>query len=903
LDAEARARRAEEQLEAFWNRYQALAQTLAQILWTTPADGLVDDMPMWRAFTGQSVEQVRGWNWLEAVHPEDRARVKRLWKRAVMTATQTNLEYRVRRRDGEYRWFLDRGTPVLEADGRVREWIGFCTDITEHKQAEEERARLLMREQVARMEAEEARTAAAIGERESEAVFEAMTDGVVVLDRVGQIIRMNRAGIKLVGLDTLANPGADFYELPVAERAARIEMRDAQGQALAPEQLPFARIMRGETLTGANAMDILLRTMAGESRYCNFAGAPIRDARGKVTGGVLVYRDVTKRRELERELAERVRQREGIFQTIADALVVYDADGNVVLHNLKARELFGRHALAQTFRAQSAEERESSYDLRDAQGQPLARGVGPLRRVLRGETLTGSQVMELRIGFPDGEERMLSVSGAPIRDEQGKMLGAVCSFRDVTERWRQEEQSRATFTALVEMARALVRGPEAPITGARDTADGGMESGRMASGNETPDTLTRMASVEGQRLVELTREVLKCKQVSLQQIDAKTQEVMPLAQAGLSAEDAHQYWRMAPRSHMLDYLNGEQADALLRGEVVLVDVVKEPPGEREYFGFARTLLAPLWVDERLVGVMAVDWGEEGRRAHTRDEEALVLAVAQLAAVVVERERLMLEGEAARAHALALEEATRRMDEFLGVASHELRTPLTSAKASVQFGLRKLDRWLEMGEGLDGEAAQAALAQVRELLARTERQINKQQRFVKELVDITRIQEGKLEMTMEACDLGAVVRECVEDQRAAHPERVMTLEAPESETWVYGDASRLGQVVTNYLTNALKYSPVTGAVAVRLLVRGGMAMVEVRDEGPGLPKEELKLIWKRFYRAKGVEVQSGSEVGLGLGLHISKSIIKRHGGRVDAESAPGVGSTFWFAVPVLASRGG
>ena len=112
-----------------------------------------------------------------------------------------------------------------------------------------------------------------------------------------------------------------------------------------------------------------------------------------------------------------------------------------------------------------------------------------------------------------------------------------------------------------------------------------------------------------------------------------------------------------------------------------------------------------------------------------------------------------------------------------------------------------------------------------------------------------------------------------------------------------DADRLGQVVTNYLTNALKYSPTYCPVTVGLDVDARQARVWVRDEGPGLPPEEQEAIWERFHRVKGIEVQSGSGIGLGLGLYICRTIIERHQGQVGVESEPGQGSTFWFTVPL------
>jgi len=105
------------------------------------------------------------------------------------------------------------------------------------------------------------------------------------------------------------------------------------------------------------------------------------------------------------------------------------------------------------------------------------------------------------------------------------------------------------------------------------------------------------------------------------------------------------------------------------------------------------------------------------------------------------------------------------------------------------------------------------------------------------------------------------------------------------------------VVTNYLTNALKYSPPGASVAVTLAVERDHARVAVRDQGPGLTTQQMAHVWDRFHRVPGIRQQSGSGAGLGLGLHISHTIIEHHGGAVGVESAPMQGSTFWFTLPL------
>lgn len=118
-------------------RYRALTTTITELVWIADADGKVaSDLPGWRAFTGQSIEEASGQGWLSAVHPDDRDRVAAAWARAVEAKSVFRIEHRVRRHDGQYRYFANCAVPVLE-EGDVREWVGACTDITERMQSEQ----------------------------------------------------------------------------------------------------------------------------------------------------------------------------------------------------------------------------------------------------------------------------------------------------------------------------------------------------------------------------------------------------------------------------------------------------------------------------------------------------------------------------------------------------------------------------------------------------------------------------------------------------------------------------------------------------------------------------------------------------------------------------------------------
>jgi PAS domain S-box-containing protein len=230
----------------------------------------------------------------------------------------------------------------------------------------------------------------------------------------------------------------------------------------------------------------------------------------------------------------------------------------------------------------------------------------------------------------------------------------------------------------------------------------------------------------------------------------------------------------------------------------------------------------------------------------------------------------------------IHEIERQRDAFLGIVSHELKTPMTTLKILSQMlakRMRKSDepRAQEQAEGMSNA-------------------IKRIERLVTDLLDISMIQDGKLAMSFTVCDLGSICRDAAREQGLVS-ERVIHLELPDRESLpIHADVDRLWQVVVNLLSNALKYSPANTPVTLRVREAGEMYHVSVEDRGLGVPPQERRRVFQRFYRSPGVRVQSGSGVGLGLGLYISREIVRAHGGDIWVESRPGQGSVFTFSIP-------
>ena len=228
----------------------------------------------------------------------------------------------------------------------------------------------------------------------------------------------------------------------------------------------------------------------------------------------------------------------------------------------------------------------------------------------------------------------------------------------------------------------------------------------------------------------------------------------------------------------------------------------------------------------------------------------------------------------------LRAAERMKKEFVSTVSHELRTPLTSIRGSL--GLLAAGA---LGE-LPGEAT--------EIVALAERNTIRLISLINDILDLERLEAGRMEMRLDTTSLEAVVQRSLEAVKTVADGRGVALLTPSSFPDVVGDPDRLVQVLVNLLSNAVKFSPEGAAVTVGVSERPGWVEVTVRDQGRGVPAEHRQAIFERFRQVEASDARR--ERGAGLGLSICKAIINRHGGEIGVVSAEGGGSTFWFRVP-------
>lgn len=226
----------------------------------------------------------------------------------------------------------------------------------------------------------------------------------------------------------------------------------------------------------------------------------------------------------------------------------------------------------------------------------------------------------------------------------------------------------------------------------------------------------------------------------------------------------------------------------------------------------------------------------------------------------------------------LRENERRKDDFISMASHELRNPLTSLKATNQLLQRQLEK-----EGRDELVC---------YLERMDRQINRLTKLISDLLDVTKIASGNIDLVKEPFNLDLWLKGMIDDLQQGNGHIITCTGSSGRE--IVADRDRLGQVMTNLISNAVKYSPQAQKVEVGVAQQQENVLISIRDYGIGIPQHLQEKIFERFFRVGADRKISG----LGMGLYIASEIVKLHGGKLWVESVEGEGSTFSFSLPLL-----
>ncbi len=751
-------------------RFRALIEHSSDaITLLTPEGTVTYTSPSTERITGYTAEELVGRNGFEFVHPEDLEHTRQQLTAILdQPGNFTTVELRSCHKNGTWCWIEATLTNLLN-DPAVGAVVCNYRDITQGKQ-EQERHRQ--------------------SEERYRVLFEQAAVGIFVTDLQGHFVEVNPAGCVLSGYsrEELLNKNVEDL-VPEEDRAS---VRAGIGRLCTGEIIRSQRRMKrkdGSLLPiGATANPLSTGHLL----------STIRDISDRVQAEKERTRLLASEWAARAEAETRAAELFATFEAMTEGVSVCDVRGDIRYTNAAYRSLL---ALGEDFDPSllQLDKRIEWLATRDLEGRPLPREQHPVLRVLRGECLSGPPTLNLLCRTYKGEDMIFNVSGAPIRDAAGQIVGGVVVFRDVTGQHRLEQQLQYSERKL----RTLV---ESNILG-----------------------------------------------VVVANVDGKIYEINERA-AQMAGYDRDEL--LSKTFNWLQLVPTDAQEAQARTTKTLLSTGVLPPFEGEYLR------------------------KDGSRLPVVAAGALIDQERRLALGVV----LDISDRKA---------AEQRKQEFLSMVSHELRTPLTSIMGLIEVVLMQLEL---RPRSLPSEA-EGLLKQIENLLKRADGQVEIEARLVEELLDVSRLVMHKFELSVQRENLVTIVQETVGNQQQAARTRHIELALPEAEEVpVIVDAGRIGQALTNYLVNALKYAPVDQPVSVRLEVAESSARVSVRDLGPGLTPEEQRHIWEHFYQTEP-SMYRGTGGGLGLGLAIAKAIVEQHQGQVGVESAPGRGSTFWFTLPL------
>ncbi|MFO0951231.1 MAG: PAS domain S-box protein [Isosphaeraceae bacterium] len=582
--------------------------------------------------------------------------------------------------------------------------------------------------------------------------------------------------------------------------------------------------------------------------------APIRDDADGTLGGVVVLRDVTDRKQAEEQVRRRASELQAIFDAAPVGInVADDPECRVIRGNRFIADLLGMSAGLNLSKSGPDAGKLPYRVFRD--GQELAPDELPMQRAARG----CADVQELLdVVRGDGSQVTLLIHAKSIPGEHGMSQGAVGIAVDVTRLKQAEEALKASERRLAADLADMTRLQEVSL--------------RLVRAEDTTALLLD--------LVDAAIAVTDADFGNIQLREPETGLLKIMASRGFDDEFLARFARVVPGRA-----------AAREGERVIVEDVADSPyfsdpecvRALESAGVRAAQSTPLFNRSgEVMGVLSTHYRTK-RRPAERDLKLLDL-LARQAADSIER---MRHEELLRDQAARLREADRRKDEFLAMLAHELRNPLAAVgNAATMLGISD-----------DAES----LAFCRDVIDRQTRLLG---RLIDDLLDVSRINSGKIRLKREHCDAGTILRNVLESVEPLIGERGhhLVTEFAEGSLPLYADPARIEQVVVNLLTNAAKYTEPGGRIRLNSTRQGDQVVILVEDNGVGISPAKLPEMFELF--AQGERSIARSEGGLGIGLTIVKKLTETHGGNVSARSdGAGRGSIFTVRLPAAARQDG
>ena len=545
----------------------------------------------------------------------------------------------------------------------------------------------------------------------------------------------------------------------------------------------------------------------------------------------------SKKDRVETEYQEALEQSEERFRALiqysADAIQLISAEGHVLYSSDSVEHVLGYKP--EEIQGASPEGFIHPDDLSFFMEQFLSLLQKP------GEQVT----LEYRVKHKNGSWVWIEATGTNYLHDP-RIQAIVGNFRNITERKHQEERQQL-LNAISE---------------------------KLVSSLDHQLTLQEIAQLIVPAMADYCRIAVLDEQQQIREIVANHIEPEKIA---LVRELYEQYKDRANSSHGLQKLleTGQPELITVVTPEVVAPFLQENPAILPIIhalGLSSYMGIPLIAREKVIGAVTFS-STQPQRCYTHDDLAFAQELARRIALTLDNAHLYAEAQ----------KAITLRDDFISIASHELRTPVTSLKLYIQV--------LQKQFGRRGEERLASS------FAKMDAQLNKLTLLIEDLLNVSRIEYGKLYFQEDWFDLNEVVKETVEQIQSTTSKHRIRIEGRTSQL-VWGDRDRIGQVLTNLLTNAVKFSPLADTIIVQLTAAQDAVVVSVQDFGIGIEKEHINHIFDRFHRVSDPEEKTYP--GLGIGLYIAREIIQRHGGTLTVESEKWKGSLFSFTLPYKSS---
>jgi PAS domain S-box-containing protein len=542
---------------------------------------------------------------------------------------------------------------------------------------------------------------------------------------------------------------------------------------------------------------------------------------------------------------------EGVLAGVRHGITMQDSRGELVYANDAAARLLGLDSAAELLAVPLARSSER-YELRRADGSPFVPEELPGRRVLTGEFAHAEETVRI-VRHSDGADTWTRIRASAVRLPGGEVPYAVNVIEDLT-----DMRARDAAERLEDRQRTFLN-------------DAARELNSSLDYRQTLSAVARLAvpTIADWCVVDLW-EGGHLSRFAAEHVDPSKRELL---------------WEMDRRFPLDEGRNRGRMEALRGDAPFVVPVVREDEIQNytqndDYAAMLRKLelhgfiIVPLRVQGATLGLISLAMAES-KRVHTEQDVRLATELAERAGLAVAHARAYAEAEQARQEA---EQANRTKDEFLAMLGHELRNPLAPIVTAVHLmKMRRADLF---------ERERTII----------ERQVRHLVTLVDDLLDVSRITRGKVEITKEPIDLNDTVTRALELAAPLIEQRKHEVALEMAPLlMVDGDAVRLSQVIANLLTNAAKYTPPGGHIQVRGGREDGQVVLRVRDDGVGVEPELLPRVFDMFVQGRQNLDRAGG--GLGLGLAIVKGVVELHGGSASAASeGPKRGSEFTIRLP-------